>query len=141
MRLALDPGQTTGVGYRSEGGDLRGIQWPGEDIEAVLEGMHAHFGLTEVCIESFMSRPGGAAVNLSAPETIGRIKAWCEHNQVPYIMQTPAAAKRVVTKDRLRAFGGWVRGLEHARDALRHLLYRENKLGLIDVKSRDDETQ
>ena len=138
MRLALDPGQTTGVGYRIEDGTLRGLQWPGEEIEAVLEGLHAHYGLDEVCIESFQSR-GGARVNLSAPETIGRIKSWCEHNEVPYVMQTPAAAKRMVTKDRLRAFGGWVRSNEHARDALRHLLYREHKLGLIDVKSLDEE--
>lgn len=137
MRLALDPGKTTGVGYRAADGELRGLQWPGEDIEAVLEGMHAVYGLDEVVIESFMSRPGGAAVSLSAPVTIGRIIAWCEAHEVRYVMQTPAAAKRLVTNDRLRAFGGWVRGFEHARDALRHVLYREHKLGIIDVKALD----
>jgi hypothetical protein len=132
MRLALDPGQTTGVGYRAIEGELRGLQWPGTDIMAVLEGMHAVFGLDEIVIEDFISRPG-AAVNLSAPVTIGRIQAWAEENDVPYVMQTPSAAKTVITKDRLRALNGWVRGSEHARDALRHLLYREQKLGLIEL--------
>jgi hypothetical protein len=132
MRLALDPGETTGVGYRAVEGALRGIQWPGADIMAVLEGMHAHFGLDEIVVEDFISRPG-AAVNLSAPRVIGRILAWAEENDVPVIMQQPSAAKTVITKDRLRALGGWVRGMEHARDALRHLLYREQKLGLIEL--------
>jgi hypothetical protein len=151
MRLALDPGQTTGVAYRKpdadlcshmshdglvcyncDGGALRGLQWPGEDIMAVLEGLHAVYGLTEIAIEDFISRPG-AAVNLSAPRVIGRIQAWAEVNDVPYVMQTPSAAKTVITKDRLRALGGWVRGQEHARDALRHLLYREQKLGLLEL--------
>lgn len=136
MRLALDPGQTTGIGYRSHDGTLRGMQWPGEDIMAVLEGLHAVYGLDEIVVESFISRPG-PAVNLSAPVTIGRITAWAEENDVPLVFQTPSQAKIVVTKDRLRANGGWVRGQEHARDALRHLLYRENLLGIIDVKALD----
>lgn len=131
MRLALDPGKTTGVAYRAADGTLRGLEWPGEDIMAVLEGLHAHFGLDEVVVENFISRPG-AAVNLSAPITIGRIVAWAEENDVPVVLQTPSQAKTVITKDRLRALGGWVRGQEHARDALRHLLYRENALGLIE---------
>ena len=132
MRLALDPGQTTGVAYRLEDGELRGLQWPGEDIMAVLEGLHAVYGLEEIVVEDFISRPG-PAVNLSAPRVIGRIMAWAEDNEVPAVMQSPSAAKTVLTKDRLRALGGWVRGAEHARDALRHLLYREHKLGEIEL--------
>ena len=127
MRLALDPGATTGIGYRTSKG-LRGLQWPGDDIMAVLEGMHLHFVLDEIVVEDFISRPG-AAVNLSAPRVIGRILAWADEHEVPVIMQQPSAAKTVITKDRLRTLGGWVRGNEHARDALRHLLYREQKVG------------
>ena len=136
MRLALDPGETTGVGYRGEDGELRGLQWPGEDIMAVLEGMHAVYGLDEVVVENFISRPG-PAVNLTAPVTIGRIVAWAEVNEVPVVLQTPSQAKTVITKDRLRALGGWVRSQEHARDALRHLLYREQALGLIDLPPKE----
>lgn len=132
MRLALDPGETTGIGYRAADGTMRGLQWPGEDIMAVLEGLHAVYGLDEIVVENFISRPG-PAVNLTAPVTIGRIVAWAEENEVPVVLQTPSQAKTVITRDRLRALGGWVRSQEHARDALRHLLYREHALGLIDL--------
>lgn len=155
MRLALDPGKTTGVAYRKAdesncphegtpcrhcgGGELRGLQWPGDDITAALEGLHAVFGLDEIVVETFRSRPGGPAVNLSAPMTIGRIHEWAEANDVPVVFQDPSWAKRKVSNDVLRAMGGWVRGMDHARDALRHLIYREHKLGLIDLVEIDPE--
>lgn len=152
MRIALDPGQTTGVAWRAHdfdlcsheldpcricgGGTLHATQWPGESIVVVLDGFHKVYGITEVVVENFRSRPG-AAVNLSAPETIGRVLAWTEAGGVNLVRQDASPVKRVVTKDRLRAWGGWKRGEEHSRDATRHLLYREHKLGIIDVKSRD----
>lgn len=152
MRIAFDPGQTTGVAWREPttyledttfgdpephflefAGDLRATQWPGESIIVVLDGFNARDTITEVVVESFISRPG-PAVNLSAPETIGRIRAWCEARGIDPIMQTPSAAKTVVTNDRLRAMGGWKSGEKHSRDALRHLLLREHTLGIIDLK-------
>ncbi len=132
MRLALDPGKTTGVGWRTEDGELRGLQWPGESIWVVLYGWHSTEGITELLVESFVSRPG-PAISLTGVETIGRIYAWCELEGITPIMQTPSAAKRMVTKDRLRQAGGWIRGQEHARDALRHILYREHKVGELDL--------
>lgn len=126
MRLALDPGKTTGVAWRSESGDIQGIQWPGEDISVVLNGFHIGRGIREIVIESFISRPG-PAVSLTAPLTIGRVQAWAEERGVPVIFQTPSAVKRTVSADDLRERGGWLRGQEHARDAVRHLLYREDK--------------
>lgn len=134
MRIAFDPGQTTGVAWRTDDGELRGIQWPGESIAVVLHGFHAHESITEVVVENFRSRPRGPAVNLSAPETIGRIYAWADTYGIDVFRQDASPVKRVVTSDRLRAAGGWKRGEEHARDALRHLLYREDALGLIDIR-------
>ena len=132
MRLALDPGVRTGVGWR-ENGELRGVEWPGESIVVILDGF-AKRGLTEIVVENFRSRPG-PAVNLSALEVIGRIYAWADAAGVPVIRQDAAPVKVRVTKDRLREAGGWLRGQQHARDALRHLLYREEKLGLIDLEN------
>ena len=141
MRLALDPGKTTGVAWRTEAGELHGIEWPGETIVVILDGFHADGtpwgGISEIVVETFISRPG-PAVNLSAPEVIGRVFAWADERGVPVIRQTPAAAKRRVTPDRLRAEGGWIRGQEHARDALRHLLYREEQTGEIDLERNLD---
>jgi len=132
MRLAVDPGKTCGIAWRTEDGDLRGIQWPGESIWAVLVGFHATEGITELVVEDFISRPG-PAVNLSAPVTIGRIHAWADEEGITPIMQTPSAAKTRVTNDRLRAAGGWVRSQQHARDAMRHLLLAEDRAGEIDL--------
>jgi hypothetical protein len=132
MRLALDPGKTTGVAWRTEAGELQGLQWPGESIWVVLEGFHSVEGITELVFETFLSRPG-PAVNLSAPVTIGRLSSWADQYGVPLIAQTPSAAKVMVTNDRLRAAGGWVRSQQHARDAMRHLLLREHTVGELDL--------
>lgn len=134
MRIAFDPGQTTGIAWRTIEGHLHSTQWPGESIVVILDGFHTDtWRIDEIVVENFRSRPG-PAINLSASETIGRIYAWADAVGVPVIRQDASPVKRVVTKDRLRAAGGWKRGEEHARDATRHLLYREDKLGLIDIR-------
>lgn len=132
MRLAIDPGGTAGVAWRGSDGSLRGVQWPGEDIRTVLDGFNASPGIRELVVESFLSRPG-AAVSLAGVHCIGRIEAWADEQGLEIVWQTPAAAKRKVTKDVLREQGGWIRGQEHARDAIRHLLYREWKTKAIDI--------
>lgn len=38
------------------------------------------------------------------------------------VLQMPADAKAAVTNDRLRAWGAWVKGSDHERDAMRHAL-------------------
>lgn len=40
-----------------------------------------------------------------------------------FTMQQASDAKTVVTDDRLRRWGAWAPGLEHARDATRHLVF------------------
>jgi hypothetical protein len=46
-------------------------------------------------------------------------------HRVPFIEQTPAQAKRLVTNDMLRAGGLWHKGgAGHANDATRHAVYR-----------------
>lgn len=140
MRLALDPGVTTGVAWRTDEGELHATQWPGESIVVILDGFQKAHGLTEVVIEHFRSRPG-PAVNLSAPETIGRVLGWADQYGIPVVRQDASPVKTVVTPDRLRAAGGWKRGEEHARDATRHLLYREDALGLLDIRQWPKKSQ
>jgi hypothetical protein len=135
MRIAVDPGKTAGVAWRNEDGELRVVQWPGEAIKAVLDGMHAQYELDEVVIENFRSRPG-PAVDLSASENIGRVEAWCDNHGIPMVRQEVGAVKRRVTNDRLREVGGWTRGQKHARDATKHLLYREEKVTGVDYWPR-----
>lgn len=136
MRLSLDPGKTTGVAWRTEAGELQGLQWGADSIVVILDGFHSHYGITELVVENFRSRPG-PAVNLSAPEAIGRIYGWADQYGVTIIRQDPSPVKRVIDNDRLRALGGWLRSQQHARDALRHLLYREFKLGLLELPEKE----
>ena len=72
-------------------------------------------------------------LNLSAPEVIGRVLAWADERGVPTFRQDASPVKVRVTKDRLRENGGWIRSQPHARDALRHLLYREEKAGEVSL--------
>lgn len=128
MRISLDPGQTTGVAWRHhESDELQGLEWPGDSIVVVLDGFHSQFGIDEVVVENFRSRPG-PAVNLSAPEVIGRVYAWADERGIEVVRQDASPVKRVIDNDTLRELGGWKRGQQHARDAIRHLLYREQKL-------------
>lgn len=144
FRVALDPGQTTGVAWREFQAintaaldstyalgvsDIHAIEWPGH-ITVILDGFLVAYGddFSEIVIENFRSRPG-PAVNLSAPEAIGAVEEWGARNGIPVIRQEVGGVKRRVHNDRLRANGGWFRGMGHARDAARHLLYREEKCG------------
>lgn len=128
MRVAIDPGQTTGFAWRAPDDSLRQVQVPGSEITTILNGLHATYGITEVVAENFRSRPG-PAVNLSASEALGAIQLWCEERGIRMVRQEPSAAKKVFDNDRLRECGGWKRGQNHARDATRHLFLREERCG------------
>jgi hypothetical protein len=147
FRIAIDPGGTTGFAWRDFEdievtvwgsadreflpgvSEIRAIEWPSpETVTVVLDGFLVQYGdaFEEVVVEGFLSRPG-PAVNLTPVEVIGRVAEWCDHNEVRLVRQYPGPVKVRVTNDRLRARGGWFRGQQHARDAAKHLLYREEK--------------
>ena len=73
----------------------------------------------------------------AAPEVIGRVLAWADQRGIPVVRQDASPVKGVITNDRLRALGGWMRSQDHARDALRHLLYREHRLGLLALPPKE----
>ena len=91
-----------------------------------------------VVIEDFLLRPPksgqrGANVGsrdrsgLSAPRVSLSLVTWLDvldwngANGVGLKLQSAANAKHVINDQRLRSAGLWVRGSEHARDALRHM--------------------
>jgi hypothetical protein len=47
----------------------------------------------------------------------GEIRPWVK---IEY--QLPSAAKKYVTNERMRRWGAWVKGSEHKRDAMRHMI-------------------
>lgn len=58
-----------------------------------------------------------------ALELIGWLRAMSYLCDIPFVLQTPADAKRFSTDKKLEA-AGWLqpKGQDHANDALRHLL-------------------
>lgn len=126
--LALDPGKTTGV-----------AEWGGEEppmtdqivgFEATLLVVAQWLGEWEVgedravVMEDFVITPatGKKSRQNFSLELIGAVRWMCLQHKVKFVLQTASEAKAFVTDDRLKHIGWWVKGQDHARDALRHLL-------------------
>lgn len=92
-----------------------------------------------VYVEDFVLRPTGIGSSgrdgVSPLRIICFLECWLfdigvdERGEFNYAYNTPADAKKVITDQRLKAGGLWVRGQQHARDAIRHaaLGYRKEK--------------
>lgn len=126
--LAVDPGGTTGWATW-EDGEVRWGQIPGGLFGAVEALIRPDWTVgfaerVDVCvIEKYTI--GARTVKYSrqsdALEITGVLKALSAAGRTEWLYQQPAEAKRLFTDERLREFGWWAKGEEHARDALRHL--------------------
>lgn len=134
--LSFDPGDTTGwaifqVHPDAMGGDpafpvMENIEWwtcgevggkIHENADAMIELVHAWPG-ARLTSESFMIRQ--RAVELS-PCELNAIVSWAIRPRY-FVMQSSALALSTVTPERLKSWGYWVPGKEHARDAISHAL-------------------
>lgn len=82
---------------------------------------------SEMIIEDFILRERTMSKSLLSPvrmaarlETLLEIRS--EAFGIP--LQQPSSAKSVVTDERMRRWGLWIKGQQHARDACRHLILR-----------------
>lgn len=119
--LAIDPGGTTGWATWV-GGSVHWGQIPG-GIGSAREVVNLMRSIDTLVIERYTisERTTKYSRQSDALELTGAMKYVAQSGNVPVIMQQPAEAKRIFTDERLRQFGWWARGEEHARDALRHL--------------------
>lgn len=84
----------------------------------------------EIICESFQFRQftgfDKSKVELDSVEYIGVIKLYSQLSHTPLHFQTASVAKHFVSDDKLKRLGWYTptAGMVHARDALRHLLYR-----------------
>lgn len=136
--LAVDPGGTTGWAVW-EDGKVRYGQLPGGTLavkplvdwiaDTYLMGRQVS---SAVIIERYTI--GERTVKFSrqsdALEITGVMKYEAARHGIRSKLQLPVDAKRMFTDERLKAFGWWATGEEHARDALRHL-------GLYLAKTRE----
>lgn len=139
---AVDPGKTTG--YFSTALDVS----KASQLDNLL-GLRDVLDLDQpeiVIVEVFRLYPWQAK-NLSwnempAAQAIGVVKLWCAECNAEYIEQ-PASVRKGISKEWLQKVGFWgpTRGLPHARDAARHLLYYciSNHIGEVVQKLLDKE--
>jgi hypothetical protein len=124
--LAIDPGGTTGYCHGVFDGDKLQLK-PGQEkfSEAQLFAfMHEHWQKNFYLIyEKFSyrnrARPG---LDLTAPKLIGVIELFVQSEGIQYFPQMAAEAMGYWTDEQLKRFNVYVKGLQHGRDAMRHLL-------------------
>ncbi len=118
--MSFDPGYTTGVAIREDGG-LTLVQLKG--LGPVWRLLHDVVPDVIVYEKFFYQRRD--KVDLRPVEAIGLIKLYAELKQIPIYGQAPQQAKRFWTDSKVKKLDFWVAGEPHAMDALRHLLYYE----------------
>ena len=64
-----------------------------------------------------------AGSSLSTPRLIGMIETLCLQHSIPWHKQPASMPKQFVTDEKLKAWGLYLPGKRHARDAIRHACY------------------
>jgi len=124
--LSIDPGGTTGFCHGLYDGDKL-VLTPGQqrfnesELYSFLEeNWQKNFYLI---YEKFhyrnRARPG---LDLTPTRLIGVIELFCQKEGITYFAQMPSEAMGYWTDDQLKRFQVYVKGLQHGRDAMRHLL-------------------
>lgn len=133
--LCLDPGETTGVavmecGLAEAPNVVEQIQINTKDPESAtmsLMELFARVRPKHVVMEDYRvykhKQEEHTHSDLMTPQVIGMVKFLCVQNKILPSMQMASQAKGFVDDDKLRAWGLWIRGKKHARDAIRHGIY------------------
>lgn len=136
--LALDPGKMTGWAAWAPGVD--GRPQSGQDeffdvLERTDRWMAAvgHDGIVVVERYTISKSTLEKSRQSWSLEVIGTVKFLANRHGVELVMQQPSDAKSFVPDSRLRDVGWYVRGQDHARDALRHLLLFLTRRGMVDL--------
>lgn len=140
--LAVDPGGVSGVAWvRFKLDELRDIEGL---LRSKLECGEVAGGFLDQCkrlsralevvnpthvvVENFMLRVGGPMLSrtdgLIPVRLIGAIEllVWQRDPALCFNLQNASSAKSIATDARLKDWGLWMVGQDHARDAIRHLV-------------------
>jgi hypothetical protein len=130
--VAIDPGGTTGVAcFDQETSEREGLLqiWVGQmgpyqhhrELYDLLTAHEPHIVICEGFEYRNRSRPG---LELVSREYIGVAKLYTDlHRDVSYVEQTASMALSFVKDANLKKADLWAKGMQHGRDATRHLLY------------------
>lgn len=131
--IALDPGETTGFAVFKGLDLIESGQLDTKDIDkapmlvVALFDKYKPSGPIEVVIEDYKvygyKTKDHAWSNLHTPKFIGALNVICNLNDIPYTMRMAQLVKQFTTDDKLKKWDFYVRGEQHARDAIRHGVY------------------
>lgn len=122
--VAVDPGEKCGVA-RYVDGEISAIQC---DYRTALDDYVLPWLRTLPQVECSVERYTVGAQTLkktrqpTAQHVVGIIKTECERLGVPFVQYGPGDAKKLGRPELLRSLGIYLPGLDHANDALSHLL-------------------
>ena len=138
MIIAIDPGKTTGWARLNDaGGFASGQQSLYATLYFIHETMKQGVGskLEIVCEDFIFTKETlKKSRQMYSSEGIGALRFLTELYDVPFYIQTPAAAKQFSTNKKLEQIGWYRPGQGDANDAARHLLLHAVGDGLIDVR-------
>ena len=125
--LAIDPGETTGYAIYKNGKIIC------EEIQVGLHNLKQIWDLIDSCkldvvvCEDYIIYGSKAKMHawnkLVTPQIIGAIRLSCELLKVPLYMQMASTAKGFCNDTKLKEWGFWIKGHDHSRDAIRHVIY------------------
>lgn len=132
VTVAFDPGKMTGVALHHPDnlafeGNFEAFALPCEDAMDWAESWIVSGLWDDVVCESIVITAQTHKKSqdvLCSVEQIGILRYLCRRCGVPFRLQTPAEAKSFGTDAKLKALGWWTKGLDHPRDATRHLILR-----------------
>lgn len=128
--IGIDPGKVTGICSFAISEEKLPVCVEAYELDYVgvgqyLEGMNLVSSETVVICEAFIITPQ-TAKNSQAPwslEVVGLSRYICAKAGVPFFLQAPSSAKRLVTDGVLHSGGLYFKGKPHACDAARHALF------------------
>lgn len=132
--LAFDPGETTGYccfattmdeAKIAQAGQIK--TWPMEEAVASLTDIIVKMQPDKIVFESYQVYEWKADDHswsqIPTVQVIGCLQTLCIQMGIPYKTQTAQVAKQFCTDEKLEAWGYWMKGYRHARDAIRHGCY------------------
>lgn len=131
--LSIDPGKTSGWALHETDGQVSAGQLPHFDM---IETAWTQIPRCNVVVcESFIITTSTVKKTQEtwSLRQIGAFEWMARRLGVPFVLQSPASAKTFSTDDKLHKMGWWIKGQDHGRDALRHLLLYAVTNKLIDL--------
>lgn len=130
--LSVDPGETTGFAIFRKGkletyGQLEVKKKKINILEVLVINNSSVINYNYVIIEDYKVYPTKLKEHILSGifpvKVIGALEYIFSLHNIPVVLQMADTAKSFVTDDKLKEWGMWIKGQEHARDAIRHGVY------------------